>query len=235
MTDLAFCRLRHTLDRIMEPGTKSHSQEILEAMADAWLVVDSTHRLRGLVQQLPGLKQNQVPVQIFLRSTEPVERLRNFVQHLREEIKGVVETKLPLWGTLSWNTISPSTGEPRGHIIIPGSVFPDLEAVTVEFDRQEWRFVEGIVLHAGRTRVDLTAIFDRVAAFCRWFEEWHRNSLVDATKHHFNGGYVAFDVSAVLWKGRDDARSDRPPKDETSDAEQERYVRMALTISRRRS
>lgn len=67
----------------------------------AWSLIDITNRLRVLVRQTPGLKQN-APVQSFLKATEHVETLRHFVQHLDGEGQKLAETGWPIWGSLSW-------------------------------------------------------------------------------------------------------------------------------------
>ncbi len=102
--DLAFRRLQETIEMISQMENKSDelSPKIVEAMSDAWVIIDSAHRLRELVCQFPKLKQKEPNVQLFLRNTEVVENLRNFVQHFRSGIDSFVEKGMPLWGTLSW-------------------------------------------------------------------------------------------------------------------------------------
>src|SRR3990170_1900754 len=78
--DLAQGRLETTLERIAtRPEGHPAGALIVEATADAWLLVDSLHRLRELVQQCPGLRQNESEVQLLLRGTSVVEGLRNYV------------------------------------------------------------------------------------------------------------------------------------------------------------
>jgi hypothetical protein len=156
---------------------------VVEAMVDAWTMIDATHRLRGLVQQLPGLKQNQPDVQLLIRKTRVVEELRNFVQHFRTEIHGFVAKRMPLWGTLSWSRVSDDTGQPECHTIVPGTLFQGTPVYSCIFDRQEGRFVDRIILEAGEARVDLDDLFDTVAAFCRWFERWYLQVYQGEQRH----------------------------------------------------
>lgn len=52
----------------LEP--KTLAEKIAHAMADAWLMIDSAHRLRELLQQAPKLKKNLPELQLFLRRTK---------------------------------------------------------------------------------------------------------------------------------------------------------------------
>jgi hypothetical protein len=172
--ELSYYRLTATLENIVALGdiVDQLAPRIVEAISDSWTIVDSAHRLRELVQQVPGLKQNDSNLQTFLRSTEAVERLRHFVQHLRSGIDSFVSRRMPLWGTVSWSRIDPASHLPENHIIIPGTFYKGVSAHGCTFDREKWSFVERIVLHAGSARVDLAAVFERVAAFSVWFQRW---------------------------------------------------------------
>ena len=68
--DVAYSRLRQTIERLKPETSRDEMQVgITEAMSDAWAIVDSVHRLRGLIEQLPGLKKKNANVQLFLRRT----------------------------------------------------------------------------------------------------------------------------------------------------------------------
>jgi hypothetical protein len=103
MADLAHSRLQaallqHTqnVESASEGATGEHYLHTA-AFQDAWSIVDSLHRLRGLLSQMPGVKQNAPPLQVFRRQTDVVEDLRNGVQHLNHHIDALVAQKLPTW------------------------------------------------------------------------------------------------------------------------------------------
>lgn len=105
MADLAHRRLRSTLYHLAENQAASENLDHLDfvaAVQDAWSIVDSLHRLRGLLRQTPGFKQKTPNMQLFMRQTAAVEDLRNAVQHLNHEIDKLIGLDLPVWGTLSW-------------------------------------------------------------------------------------------------------------------------------------
>lgn len=194
LVDLAYSRLEGTLEKLLHKDDKQGAvgNLIVEAISDAWAFVDSLHRLRGLVQQLPGLKQNQPQLQIFLRKSKQAEDFRHYIQHLRNNIDDHVRTKMPLWGTISWTWTNPETGLAENHMIIPGTYFSDCRVVGCTFDTHAGHFIENLVLHVGPIRVDLAGLHSRVAQFWEWFEG-HIKPTFDADKRHGS------DVHVTLW------------------------------------
>ena len=205
MTDLAFRRLEATI-AAFDSRPDALGPQIVCAISDAWVIVDSVHRLRELVQHFPGLKKREPEVQIFLRSTKELDDLRNFVQHFRTEITRFAERRMPLWGTLSW---SHADGEPTTHTIIPGTFYSDVGVASCVFDSQEGRFTEQMVLHAGPRRVELVEVFTAVKRFFAWFEEWCKATHSSSDARHGADAHIVFTVLRV----------ERPAPDRTSPAE----------------
>lgn len=198
LLDLAFRRLEQNLENLTdrEEAESGLGLLIVEAISDAWAFVDSFHRLRELVQQLPGLKQNQPQLQIFLRQSTQVKELRRYVQHLRNEIDDFVEAKMPLWGTVSWTLCNPKTGQQENHIIVPGTYFNDCRVVGCTFDTYAGQFIEKLVLHVGQIRVDLANLHACAAKFWQWFEE-HVKPTFDSDKCHGSDVHFKFEIRPV--------------------------------------
>ena len=108
MADLAHSRLRETLlvlteeHAINQQGLQADRRFVVSAVLDAWAIVDSVHRLRGLLLKTPRFKQKSPNMRLFRDRTAKVEDLRNSVQHLNEEVDKLLPQKLPVWGVLSW-------------------------------------------------------------------------------------------------------------------------------------
>lgn len=185
MFDIASERFAATVQRLTDKQHEAGAlaRSIAEAFADAWLLVDVVHRLRELVQQLPGLKQKQPAVQLFLRRTAPIENLRHFVQHLRTGIHTHVQTGQPLWGTLSWTRNNPITGDPENITIAPGTFFDGAIVPMCTFDTLEFRFVQRVKLQVGTLAVDLAVIDDQVTEFGSWYTEWFRAAFPNGPHH----------------------------------------------------
>jgi hypothetical protein len=183
--ELAFLRLTRTLDRLSQGKKESDDlgEMIAEATTDAWAMIDSVHRLRELLEQMPRLKKNQPELQLFLRRTATVEELRHFFQHFRTEIDSFVSRGMPLWGTLSWARTNAESGLPETHTIVPGTYFHRSWAATCTFDMHKGKFVELLLLHAGPSKIDLAGLADHVKEFVGWYVKWFDSNYSDHERH----------------------------------------------------
>ena len=64
--------------------------------------MDSSHGLRRLITSIPGIKQNDPKILLFLQRTASIEELRNFIQHANGDIRELAENQKPFWGFLCW-------------------------------------------------------------------------------------------------------------------------------------
>ena len=108
MADLAYVRLQSALLELTT-GFRKQCDPIrpeVSAVLDAWSIVDSLHRLAGLLQQMPRLagRQHSPNYRNFEERAEEIEALRHMVQHLNNEIQTLVDREWPVWGSLSWVT-----------------------------------------------------------------------------------------------------------------------------------
>ena len=172
--DLSYNRLLKTLDIISNPENTNIelTELIVQATSDAWSIVDFAHRLRELVQQLPQLRKKEASVQLFIRNTDELEELRNFVQHFRTEIDSFVSRSMRLWGVVSWSKINDETGLPESHSIVPGTFYHKVWAPGCYFDSENNKFVDNLVLHAGTARCNLENVYNRVKQFLLWYRDW---------------------------------------------------------------
>ena len=125
MADLAYSRLQQTLYRLSmnQQHYEGFDLDILSAVQDAWSIVDSFHRLRGLIRQTPGFKQKSPEMRVFMQHTEKVEDLRNAVQHLNHEIDKLVGANQTVWGSVSWFAVSdPSSKSGQIGLLVAGTV-----------------------------------------------------------------------------------------------------------------
>mgnify|MGYP006873467032 CR=1 FL=1 len=192
--DLASSRLGGTLHQLSQ--IKENSPELADgissAIADAWTMIDSTHRLRELLEQLPGLKKKEPALQLFLKRTSKVEDLRNFFQHFRNEIDTFTELGLPLWGTLSWVYTDRETGRSQQYSIAPGTFFDGVGIHSCTYDRFHHKFVERVLFQAGTERIDLADLNDWMTDFVEWYSEWFRVRF-DGTERYISD--VRFKIS----------------------------------------
>lgn len=101
MADIAYERLCLTLQEMAAALTEPLVRDNATAMLDAWSIVDSSHRFRDLIANLPGVA-NSAWKRNLRDHTSDVDALRDRVQHQLGEIDGLVENGGQLWGYLSW-------------------------------------------------------------------------------------------------------------------------------------
>lgn len=109
LADLAYERLVTTLTELAKsqfegkPKTTTFTAPFL----DAWAIVDSIDRLRGLVRLLPGAaaitRTDGQPG--FHAQTETIRKLRNVSDHLAQRADYVVTCNSTALGVLSWVTL----------------------------------------------------------------------------------------------------------------------------------
>jgi hypothetical protein len=171
MTELAAKRVTSTLSELTRTHLAKEPTEPLamEALLDAWSIVDMCHRIRELVQQVPGLSSKKPEIQIFLRATEAVEELRHYVQHFRNEIPVIPSNCSPLWGSLSW---VPENEPNACYTLFTGNFIDGVNVSTITFDRLEGRYLSKFRLFAGNAGADLLDIADRVEKLRKSILEW---------------------------------------------------------------
>ena len=101
MVGLAYQRLSDLLLSLSDRRNPNPA-EFTSAFLDSWSIVDSSHRLRRLITSMPGIKQNDPKILLFLQRTASIEELRNFIQHANGDIQELAENQKPFWGSLCW-------------------------------------------------------------------------------------------------------------------------------------
>lgn len=178
MADLSYARLRSTaatMTSTLANGQQLEGAFYAAAFMDAWVIIDSTHRLRELVRQLPGFskKKQNVEWRTFESSTAIVKDFRNKVQHLDQEIKEVVKLNQPVWGMLTWFAALDENPETIMHCWLgAGTVFPmETPGFTIGEQEELEPPVDHIKLHAHGLTVSLT---DALNAIERMFRDLER-------------------------------------------------------------
>lgn len=101
MAHIAYDRLYAHLQSVAASRTEPRVRDTAIAMLDAWSIVDSAHRLRDLVDSMPGLA-NSTWKRLLRERTDDIAALRNCVQHQLDEINALCSLGGQLWGYLSW-------------------------------------------------------------------------------------------------------------------------------------
>jgi hypothetical protein len=156
-----------------EPKPDDQFSFAVSPFADAWSIVDSIHRFRGLLKHLPGLaKKNQsAEFRNFASFAAQVEDLRNVVQHLNQEIGKRENTAGSIWGALTW-LVFPEDGVCVSCYLVPGS-FNLMGSITAQNPAGKTprrRPIDYVTLSHGKSVVDLTEAMASLEAVCSKLE-----------------------------------------------------------------
>lgn len=163
--------------------TFAPARDVLIVVADLWNVVDSAHRARILAARTPYLKRVTAEYEIFERQTRTVEILRNYVQHLDQEISKRGEASTPVWGSISWQSkLDPRTA----FTLIAGTNTVTQNHYSLVWDRKENKFVRPIELVVGNTILDVARTADAVARLDHILKDWSKTfRLGDAGRYQY--------------------------------------------------
>ncbi len=181
MADLAYRRLCETLpplSRMENPVGESPSS--VSAMLDAWSIVDSLHRLRGLLKHMPGIeKRNRIPpIRAFFDATERITELRNTAQHLDTTIPGVVDDQnWAVLGSLSWGIVDPEKSQIVFSCFMPGMPL-GVRTLISPANRQRWYVpVDAITVERSGVSVCLSDAMRRVESVAGAMEKMLADSF----------------------------------------------------------
>lgn len=174
MADLAHNRLRETLYEIAQSPTTEPGADDFDytsAILDAWSIVDSVHRLRGLLYQVPGLKQNTPALLLFMKKTVEIDNLRNAVQHLNQQIHKIVDLDIPVWGALSWAAmLDPEHKSIWSCTLVAGAWFQRKDSLMNPLGKMFYPPVDLITLDASGCSVCLSEVMRNVEPLVRSLE-----------------------------------------------------------------
>jgi hypothetical protein len=152
---------------IVATGAPAH--EVMLAVADIWSVVDSANRVRILAQRTPHLQRTNPEVEAFLRATSDVEKMRNYMQHIDQEITEISDRSTPLWGSISWQTAA----DPNTQItLLTGTKHIQYRAVGLVYDTLERKFVRPFELVVGEVTLDVDDVVRRVGRLNELLIKW---------------------------------------------------------------
>lgn len=177
MADLAYERLRQSLFVITTEMSKKDlglaPSPFVGPFSDAWLIVDSVHRLREILEQMPGFaKRKSPPYQVFRRSTLGVKDFRHTIQHLRNELDVMAANGCPVWGVLNWVAVTdPEAGLVRSCVIAAGRIISGQHPLCNPLGKAIESPVDHITLHCKHKCVSLSDTIRSVKAVIAPFEK----------------------------------------------------------------
>lgn len=168
MAERAYERLAETLYRsaITESSQEDRYRLVPLCLLDAWSIVDSTDRLRGLLMKLPHFKDDAPSLKIFLERTNDIRGLRNLGDHLQGKIAGLVAKGLTVWGTLTWLVlVDAQVGKFKAGVLVSGSQFGTMHAFPSINNIKMYENIDHVTLTAGGHEANLSAVMRATVDF----------------------------------------------------------------------
>lgn len=158
---------------------------------DCWVLIDMIKRMRTLLENTPGLKNNS-SLRIFINETKTVPTFRHYIQHLETEAQQVADTGRPIWGTISW-----SQKYPDGKIIVgmyaPGRV-AECKGIPLAnpAGRKFFTDIDHIELSIKDKTVNISELVRRVQKFSVYFNDVVKKA--EAIGNRDSHGLLRFEV-----------------------------------------
>lgn len=178
MISLSYARLAATLLKISEEAVTEDSSDLpmldrISALQEAWSIVDSTFRLKCLLEATPHLKKNMPDLQLFFRKTSAVTKLRNIIQHLNTEMKSLIQGNHPAWGVLCWTNITDAENFiSDSFTYVPGTMFDSKDIPTLNpLGRIFREKIDHVELHAGKYNISISNLAYATLELAKKLEE----------------------------------------------------------------
>jgi hypothetical protein len=122
MAHIAYERLFASVNAISSSTSEPLVRDTATALLDAWSIVDSAHRCRDLVANLPGLP-NSSWRRLLMERTQDAADLRDCVQHQLGEIDGLIAGGGQVWGYVSWAEVRDGRHTGKWLMLVGGSEY----------------------------------------------------------------------------------------------------------------
>jgi hypothetical protein len=174
--DLSFFRLCQGLMQITVsaagPSTEGERTEHqVGAVLDAWSMIDSIDRLRGLLNKRGHVLRNYPPFNQFVAQTAAVRKLRNSWDHLPERIDFFAAHDLPVHGTIGW-VATLAEGECYVGLLKAGtlSTAPAFDSIVNPGGKPRHVPIGLVTLTVGKDEACLSDVFNELASLVRAVE-----------------------------------------------------------------
>ena len=130
MAAFSYERLECLLKLLMDAAEGGNrGTRAVEGIVYAYGVIDAANRFREVLRVFPSLKQNEV-FKLFIRATAAIEKLRDIIQDLNNELREISHIPAAALGTLTWLGPSPTEDSPpTAWMLQPGSTYHEQRTV----------------------------------------------------------------------------------------------------------
>lgn len=169
------------LNSLIEHLEKENGSAIVRAQMICWTIIDTIHRIREVAQNIPGLSRRNEHLKKLVQETAIVEKFRNYVQHLRNELSKKEMNNFPVWGSFSWI----DHNDPRvSHTAISGGWDGKTSFPSSVYDTVEKRWVSRTSLSIADLSCNIDPIYERTMSFTSFCLSWMKDILGEKVTLH---------------------------------------------------
>jgi hypothetical protein len=150
-------------------GIRNDQKNIISALSQCWSFIDAVHRIREIVQALPGLSKNSNELKRFLKTTEIAEAYRHYIQHLRGELSKKEINSFPVWGSLGWVDLDDPD---RSYLVIIGAQIERTSHSGCVFDKWAGKWVSKVCLGVDGKSFNFDPIYEECMKFREFIMPW---------------------------------------------------------------
>lgn len=163
---------KNLMELLMVNAEENSIEAQLNIVKEIWTIIDSGHRLRCLLEKLPGIKKKQPWYDLTIRKLKETEEFRHHIQHYDREITNILDNVLPLMGHVSWVQILDDPKKILTIAIVPGALrkFKGLEFVN-PLGKDIHAGVNHVTYYVGNLKINLSTLHDRLLEFIPEFEK----------------------------------------------------------------
>ncbi len=149
-----------------EDGTRveQDSGVVIELYIVFLSLVDYLHRFHEIVSAMPLLRKDSPELKRLAQCFVRVEEIRNYLQHMREDLMGNGPLKFPILGGISWIRGT------KNYMLLPDQPTQMYDVPGIAFDRLEKRYVCRYQLSIGGHDLQLDTAYEEAKRFWRWLE-----------------------------------------------------------------
>jgi hypothetical protein len=156
-------------------------QFLIPALSQAWAIVDIIHRIREILQSMPGLNTKDEQLKKILKATAVIEKFRHYIQHLRQELHR--DYLYPIYGSLSW--VDPQN-ELRCHIATSGFELEGRQHTGCVYDLHNSAWVSKVSLVVMDLSLNFDSVYKDLMDFKEYFYKWASDNYGGINLRNFN-------------------------------------------------
>lgn len=115
------------LDSRLSDTPEENSEAV---MSKVWGLIDNYYRLYKILNKTPGIKKKLPWFQVFTKKLQTLEDIRNFHQHIDNELDNILDKNKPILGHIGWVEVIDEE-HAKTEILIPGFAKPGMDTPCV--------------------------------------------------------------------------------------------------------